>query len=70
MEQKAELERKKKELELVRKEEERARDEVRQKARERVLHQFERGQAVGFIGKRKERDEEDAGNGEPLRWSK
>ena len=70
VEQKVELERKKKEMEQVRKEEERARDEVRQKARERVLQQFERGQAVGFLGKRKERDEDDVGNGGPLRWSK
>lgn len=66
VEQKAELERKKKELELVRKEEERARGEVRQKARERVLQHFERGQAVGFLGKRKEREEDGAGSGEPF----
>jgi nitric oxide synthase-interacting protein len=67
VEQKAELERKKKEMELVRKDEERTREEVRQKARERVLQQFERGQAVGIIGKRKERDEDGARSGEPLR---
>ena len=70
VEQKVELERKKKELAQVRKEEERARDEVRQKARERVLQQFEHGQVVGFIGKRKERDEDGVENGGPLRWPK
>lgn len=70
VEQKAELQRKKKEMELVRKEEERAREEVRQKARERVLQQFERGQAVGLIGKRKEREEDGTGNGESFRRPK
>lgn len=67
IEQRAELERKSRQIAALREEEDAAKGEVRRRARERVLQQFERGQGVTtLIGKRKEREDDTLAKGTPV----